>query len=151
MAHHKENFTYTHFEEICEIMKAYDVSFSLGGVISVSNVSGTVNVGATGLTGTVNGTVSQSLAGLTASAFGIEFAPGVLKITATGAALGIGGVASARNTVIGSAAFSEPKALDRRRRPLRSGVVPSVKPAELTASVSTARTASVFSAVSLVV
>ncbi len=30
MAHKKENFTYTHFEEICEIMKAYDVSFSLG-------------------------------------------------------------------------------------------------------------------------
>jgi phosphomethylpyrimidine synthase len=30
LAHHKENFTYTHFEEICEIMKAYDVSFSLG-------------------------------------------------------------------------------------------------------------------------
>jgi phosphomethylpyrimidine synthase len=28
--HHKENFLYTHFEEICEIMKAYDVSFSLG-------------------------------------------------------------------------------------------------------------------------
>jgi len=30
LAHHKENFLYTHFEEICEIMKAYDVSFSLG-------------------------------------------------------------------------------------------------------------------------
>src|SRR6266849_5482216 len=30
LAHHKENFAYTHFEEICEIMKAYDVSFSLG-------------------------------------------------------------------------------------------------------------------------
>ena len=30
LAHHRENFTYTHFEEICEIMKAYDVSFSLG-------------------------------------------------------------------------------------------------------------------------
>jgi len=30
IAHHKENFTYTHFEEICEIMRAYDVSFSLG-------------------------------------------------------------------------------------------------------------------------
>jgi phosphomethylpyrimidine synthase len=30
MVHHKENFLYTHFEEICEIMKAYDVSFSLG-------------------------------------------------------------------------------------------------------------------------
>ncbi|MDH5776051.1 MAG: phosphomethylpyrimidine synthase ThiC, partial [Nitrospirota bacterium] len=30
LAHHQENFTYTHFEEICEIMKAYDVSFSLG-------------------------------------------------------------------------------------------------------------------------
>jgi len=30
LAHHQENFTYTHFEEICDIMKAYDVSFSLG-------------------------------------------------------------------------------------------------------------------------
>lgn len=30
LAHHKENFLYTNFEEICEIMKAYDVSFSLG-------------------------------------------------------------------------------------------------------------------------
>ncbi len=30
IAHHKESFIYTHFEEICEIMKAYDVSYSLG-------------------------------------------------------------------------------------------------------------------------
>jgi phosphomethylpyrimidine synthase len=30
LTHHQENFLYTHFEEICEIMKAYDVSFSLG-------------------------------------------------------------------------------------------------------------------------
>ena len=30
LAHHKENFLYTHFEEICDIMKAYDVTFSLG-------------------------------------------------------------------------------------------------------------------------
>jgi phosphomethylpyrimidine synthase len=30
LAHHQESFLYTHFEEICEIMKAYDVSFSLG-------------------------------------------------------------------------------------------------------------------------
>jgi len=30
LAHHKENFLYEHFEDICEIMKAYDVSFSLG-------------------------------------------------------------------------------------------------------------------------
>jgi phosphomethylpyrimidine synthase len=30
MAHHRENFAYEHFDEICEIMKAYDVSFSLG-------------------------------------------------------------------------------------------------------------------------
>jgi phosphomethylpyrimidine synthase len=30
LAHHKESFLYTHFEEICEIMKMYDVSFSLG-------------------------------------------------------------------------------------------------------------------------
>jgi phosphomethylpyrimidine synthase len=30
LAHHQENFLYTHFEEICEILKAYDVAFSLG-------------------------------------------------------------------------------------------------------------------------
>ena len=30
LAHHRENFLYTHFEEICEIMKSYDVAFSLG-------------------------------------------------------------------------------------------------------------------------
>ncbi len=30
LAHHEENFLYTHFEEICEIMRAYDVAFSLG-------------------------------------------------------------------------------------------------------------------------
>jgi phosphomethylpyrimidine synthase len=30
LAHHRENFLYTHFEELCEILKAYDVSFSLG-------------------------------------------------------------------------------------------------------------------------
>ncbi|HJV63494.1 MAG TPA: phosphomethylpyrimidine synthase ThiC, partial [Albitalea sp.] len=30
IAHHRESFLYTHFEEICDIMKAYDVSFSLG-------------------------------------------------------------------------------------------------------------------------
>lgn len=30
LSHHKENFLYTHFEELCEIMKAYDVAFSLG-------------------------------------------------------------------------------------------------------------------------
>ena len=30
LAHHAENFTYSHFEELCEIMRAYDVSFSLG-------------------------------------------------------------------------------------------------------------------------
>ncbi len=30
LSHHKENFLYTHFEEICEIMRAYDIAFSLG-------------------------------------------------------------------------------------------------------------------------
>ncbi|MEO5630155.1 MAG: phosphomethylpyrimidine synthase ThiC [Thermomonas sp.] len=30
LSHHKESFLYTHFEDICEIMKAYDVAFSLG-------------------------------------------------------------------------------------------------------------------------
>ncbi len=30
LSHHKENFLYSHFEDICEIMKAYDISFSLG-------------------------------------------------------------------------------------------------------------------------
>src|SRR5438067_10452053 len=30
LAHHRENFLYTHFEDICELLKQYDVSFSLG-------------------------------------------------------------------------------------------------------------------------
>ena len=30
LAHHKENFLYTHFDEICEVMRSYDISFSLG-------------------------------------------------------------------------------------------------------------------------
>ena len=30
LAHHQENFLYTHFEELCEIMRAYDIAFSLG-------------------------------------------------------------------------------------------------------------------------
>lgn len=30
MVHQQESFLYTHFEDICEIMKAYDVAFSLG-------------------------------------------------------------------------------------------------------------------------
>ncbi len=30
LSHHQENFLYTHFEDICEIMKAYDITFSLG-------------------------------------------------------------------------------------------------------------------------
>jgi phosphomethylpyrimidine synthase len=30
LAHHRENFLYTHFEDICEVMKKYDISFSLG-------------------------------------------------------------------------------------------------------------------------
>lgn len=30
LAHHQESFLYTHFEEICEIMKSYDIAFSLG-------------------------------------------------------------------------------------------------------------------------
>ncbi len=42
LAHHKENFLYTHFDEMCEIMKSYDVGFSLGdgfrpGCISDAN------------------------------------------------------------------------------------------------------------------
>ena len=39
IAHHKENFLYTHFEEICEIMKAYDVSFSLGDGLRPGSVA----------------------------------------------------------------------------------------------------------------
>ncbi len=39
LAHHQENFTYTHFEEICEIMKAYDVSFSLGDGLRPGSVA----------------------------------------------------------------------------------------------------------------
>jgi phosphomethylpyrimidine synthase len=39
LAHHKENFLYTHFEEICEIMKAYDVAFSLGDGLRPGSVA----------------------------------------------------------------------------------------------------------------
>src|SRR3546814_2321150 len=42
LAHHRESFLYEHFEDICDIMKAYDVAFSLGdglrpGCIAVAN------------------------------------------------------------------------------------------------------------------
>jgi phosphomethylpyrimidine synthase len=39
LAHHSENFLYTHFEEICDIMKAYDVSFSLGDGLRPGSVA----------------------------------------------------------------------------------------------------------------
>ncbi|MFT5756036.1 MAG: phosphomethylpyrimidine synthase [Alteromonadaceae bacterium] len=39
LAHHKENFLYTHFEDICEILKAYDVSFSLGDGLRPGSVA----------------------------------------------------------------------------------------------------------------
>lgn len=39
IAHHKENFLYTHFEDICEIMKAYDVTFSLGDGLRPGSVA----------------------------------------------------------------------------------------------------------------
>jgi phosphomethylpyrimidine synthase len=39
LAHHQENFLYTHFGEICEIMKAYDVSFSLGDGLRPGSVA----------------------------------------------------------------------------------------------------------------
>ncbi|MCV2357014.1 phosphomethylpyrimidine synthase ThiC [Paucibacter sp. B2R-40] len=39
ISHHKENFLYTHFEEICEIMKAYDVTFSLGDGLRPGSLS----------------------------------------------------------------------------------------------------------------
>ena len=39
LAHHRESFLYTHFEEICEIMKSYDVSFSLGDGLRPGSVA----------------------------------------------------------------------------------------------------------------
>ena len=39
LAHHRENFLYTHFEDICQIMKAYDVSFSLGDGLRPGSVA----------------------------------------------------------------------------------------------------------------
>lgn len=39
LAHHQENFLYTHFDDICEIMKAYDVSFSLGDGLRPGSVA----------------------------------------------------------------------------------------------------------------
>ena len=48
LAHHQENFLYTHFEAICEIMKAYDVSFSLGDGLrpgSIADANGEAQFG----------------------------------------------------------------------------------------------------------
>src|SRR5690625_4789346 len=39
LAHHRESFLYTHFEDICDIMKAYDVSFSLGDGLRPGSVA----------------------------------------------------------------------------------------------------------------
>lgn len=39
LAHKKQNFLYTHFEEICEIMKRYDVSFSLGDALRPGSIA----------------------------------------------------------------------------------------------------------------
>ena len=39
LAHHRENFLYTHFEEICEVMAAYDVAFSLGDGLRPGSVA----------------------------------------------------------------------------------------------------------------
>ncbi len=39
LTHHKENFLYTHFEDICEIMKSYDVSFSLGDALRPGSIA----------------------------------------------------------------------------------------------------------------
>ena len=39
LAHHEENFLYTHFAEICEIMRAYDVSFSLGDALRPGSIA----------------------------------------------------------------------------------------------------------------
>ena len=39
LTHHKENFLYTHFDDICEIMKKYDVSFSLGDGLRPGSIS----------------------------------------------------------------------------------------------------------------
>jgi phosphomethylpyrimidine synthase len=39
LAHHRENFLYTHFEELCEIMAAYDVAFSLGDGLRPGSVA----------------------------------------------------------------------------------------------------------------
>ncbi len=68
-----------------------NASLSLGGVLNVTNGAGTVNVASTGIAGNITGTISNSIAGLTASAFGVTFAPGVLEVVATGAVLSVGG------------------------------------------------------------
>lgn len=68
-----------------------NVAFSLGGILSVSDVHGSVTVGSSGLTGSVAGTIGQSITGLTADSFGVSFSPGSLQIEATNAVLLIGG------------------------------------------------------------
>jgi phosphomethylpyrimidine synthase len=45
LAHHQENFLYTHFREICEIMNAYDVSFSLGDGLRPGSIADAAQFG----------------------------------------------------------------------------------------------------------
>jgi hypothetical protein len=68
-----------------------NASLSLGSALSVTNGAGTVNITSSGITGNITGTINNSIAGLTANSFGVTFAPGVLEIVATGAALTVGG------------------------------------------------------------
>ena len=44
LAHHRENFLYTHFEDICELMKSYDVSFSLGDGLRPGSIADACDV-----------------------------------------------------------------------------------------------------------
>ncbi len=67
------------------------VSLAIPSVLSVSNITGTVNIVAAGVSGYLSGTLGTAFAGLTANAFGIGFGPGTLAVVASGAALAFGG------------------------------------------------------------
>src|SRR5207237_6740390 len=45
LAHHRESFLYTHFRELCEIMRAYDVSFSLGDGLRPGSIADATDEG----------------------------------------------------------------------------------------------------------
>jgi hypothetical protein len=86
------NFTFAYDSTNKEIdFGLSGVSLSIGSVISVNMITGTVDITAAGVTGNVTGSLVSSAIGLTATTFGVMFSPTSIGVSATGAVLTIAG------------------------------------------------------------